>query len=64
MKTDVAVEILQTAKLMRRKIAKMVEMKCFAGVEEDLPELFEIIDYIDKKLIAYKNRYLKLKKRE
>jgi cell fate (sporulation/competence/biofilm development) regulator YmcA (YheA/YmcA/DUF963 family) len=64
MKTDVSIEILETAKLMRRKIAKMIEVKCFAGVEEDIPELLEIIDYIDKRLVLYKKKYINLKKKE
>ena len=64
MKSEVALEILQTAKLMRRKLAKMVEVKCFAGVDDDIPELLEIIDYVDKRLVSYKAKYLKLKKRE
>jgi uncharacterized membrane protein YukC len=64
MKSEIALEILQTSKLMRRKMAKMVEVKSFSGNLDSVPELFELIDYIDKKLSSYRKKYLRYKRKE
>lgn len=47
---------------MRRRVARIVQAKSFSNIDIDsVAELLDIIDYIDKKLEAYKKKYLKFK---
>jgi len=62
LKSEVATDIYQTCLMMRRKIARIVQAKSFSNVDiESVAELLDIIDYVDKKLEAYKKKYLKFK---
>ena len=64
MKSEIATDIYQTCLMMRRRVARIVQAKSFQNVDiAGVTELLEIIDYIDKKLEAYKKKYLKLKQR-
>lgn len=50
--------------MMRRRVARIVQAKSFSNIDiESVAELLEIIDYIDKKLEAYKKKYLKFKQK-
>lgn len=50
--------------MMRQKVAKIIAAKSFTdqGMEE-LPQLLEILDFIDTNLGAFKEKYQKMKKR-
>ena len=62
MKSEVATDIYQTCLMMRRRVARIVQAKSFANVDiQHVTELLEIIDFIDRRLEAYKKRYLKFK---
>ncbi len=62
LKSEVATDIYQTCLMMRRRVARIVQAKSFSNVDiEAVAELLDIIDYIDKKLEAYKKKYLKFK---
>ena len=64
MKSEVATDIYQTALMMRRRVARIVQAKSFSNVDlEAVAELLDILDYIDKKLESYKRKYLKLKQK-
>lgn len=64
MKSEVATDIYQTALMMRRRVARIVQAKSFSNVDMDsVADLLEILDYIDKKLESYKKKYLKLKQK-
>ena len=50
--------------MMRRRVARIVQAKSFSNIDiESVAELLEIIDYIDKKLEAYKKKYLRFKQK-
>ena len=50
--------------MMRRRVARIVQAKSFSNIDiENVADLLEIIDYIDKKLEAYKKKYLKFKQK-
>lgn len=62
MKSEIATDIYQTCLMMRRRIARVVQAKSFANRDMDqVTELLEVLDYIDKRLETYKKRYLKFK---
>ena len=64
MKSEIATDIYQTCLMMRRRVARIVQAKSFTNVDfAGVPELLEIVDYIDNKLGAYKKKYLKFKEK-
>jgi hypothetical protein len=62
MKTDIATDIYQTCLMMRQKVAKIIAAKSFTeqGIEE-MPQLLEILDFIDVSLTSFKKKYTKFK---
>lgn len=64
LRTEVVREIYMTCKIARIRIAKIVEVRSFANKLDDLESLLEVIDFIDKKLDAFRAKYKKLKQKE
>lgn len=64
LRTEVVKDIYTTCKIARTRIAKIVEVRSFANKLSDLEALLEVIDFMDKKLDAFRSKYNKLKAKE
>jgi hypothetical protein len=64
LRTEVVSDIYTTCKVSRVRIAKIIEVRSFANKLEDLESLLEVLDFIDKKLDAFRIKYKKLKAKE
>lgn len=64
LRTETVSDVYTTCRISRARIAKIVEVRSFANIIEDLESLLEVLDFLDKKLDAFKGKYNKLKVKE
>lgn len=63
-RTEVVKDVYMTCKITRVRIAKIVEVRSYANKMEDLEALLEVLDFLDKKIDAFKAKYIKLRTKE
>ena len=61
LRTEVVRDIYNTCRVARMRIAKIVEVRSFANKLNGMDSLLEVIDFLDKKLDAFRERYTHLK---
>lgn len=61
LRTETVSDVYTTCKISRARIAKIVEVRSFANKLDDLESLLEVLDFMDKKMDAFKAKYNKLK---